>query len=57
MPTYETDLAIQLDGVSEEVKHLADAAENSSLSSEEFANQILEVISQLSQIANEFAQR
>lgn len=57
MSVHETDIAIKLDSIREELRYLADAAEYSSMVGEEFANKILEIISGLSQIAYEFASR
>lgn len=55
--TYQTDLAIKLDGIKDSIESLANAVENSTMTNEELSTEILEIISDLTQVAYEFAQR
>lgn len=57
MTTYQTDMAIRLDAVSEDIKVLADKVEHSELSNEEFSAQIVEIIADLAHMSYVFNQR
>jgi len=57
MTIYQTDMAIRLEAISEDVNKVADDVEDAELSVENFQQQMVKIISDLCQIMYEFSQR